>query len=83
LWASLFFISPRQVQHVRACLSPCSAGEGLPDKASQAKGFGLLSLCWGIGSLAGPMVGGLLSAPCSGTLRWQPLCGQGSLLVHR
>jgi MFS family permease len=67
----------------RVCIPCSSAGEGLPDKASQAKGFGLLGLCWGIGSLAGPMVGGALSAPCSSALRWEPLCGQGSLLVHR
>jgi hypothetical protein len=59
------------------------AGEGLPDKPAQAKGFGLLSLCWGVGSLSGPMIGGSLSAPCSTALRVEALCGEGSLLVHR
>ncbi|KAI3429316.1 hypothetical protein D9Q98_005411 [Chlorella vulgaris] len=58
-------------------------GEGLESKDSQAKAFGLLALCWGLGSLAGPLVGGALSAPCTTGLRVEALCGGGSLLVLR
>ncbi|KAL4856775.1 Protein ZINC INDUCED FACILITATOR-LIKE 1 [Chlorella vulgaris] len=58
-------------------------GEGLESKDSQAKAFGLLALCWGLGSLAGPLVGGALSAPCTTGLRVEALCGGGSLLVRR
>ncbi|PSC76968.1 MFS general substrate transporter [Micractinium conductrix] len=57
-------------------------GEGIP-RASQAEGFGLLSLCWGLGSLVGPMMGGSLSAPCTSALRIGALCHEGSLLVQR
>lgn len=67
---------------VRPCLPP-PAGEGLESKDSQAKAFGLLALCWGLGSLAGPLVGGALSAPCTTGLRVEALCGGGSLLVLR
>ncbi len=58
------------------------AGEGVP-RASQATAFGLLSLCWGLGTLAGPMIGGSLAAPCSSALRVEALCREGSLLVLR
>ncbi|KAJ1971266.1 hypothetical protein H4R33_007193, partial [Dimargaris cristalligena] len=33
------------------------------DKTNQAKGFSLLPLCWNLGSIVGPMIGGLLSNP--------------------
>lgn len=52
-------------------------------RPNQAKAFGLLSLCWGLGSLVGPMIGGSLSDPCSTALRVGALCGEDSLLVHR
>lgn len=59
-------------------------GEGLADKASQARAFGLMSLCWGLGSLAGPVIGGSLSKPCAGFLAGSAaLCGPHSLLVAR
>ncbi|KAL4425550.1 hypothetical protein ABPG75_009566 [Micractinium tetrahymenae] len=57
-------------------------GEGVP-RASQATAFGNLSLCWGLGTLAGPMIGGSLAAPCSSALRMEALCREGSLLVLR
>lgn len=59
-----------------------AAGEGVP-RASQATAFGLLSLCWGLGTLAGPMIGGSLAAPCSSSLRVEALCREGSLLAVR
>lgn len=52
-------------------------------RASQATAFGLMSLCWGLGTLAGPMIGGSLAAPCSSALRVEALCREGSLLVQR
>lgn len=52
-------------------------------RASQATAFGLLSLCWGLGTLAGPMIGGSLAAPCSSSLRVEALCREGSLLAVR
>lgn len=57
-------------------------GEGVP-RASQATAFGLLSLCWGLGTLAGPMIGGSLAAPCSSSLHVEALCREGSLLAVR
>lgn len=65
------------------CCHPTLAGEGLPDRASQAKAFGVMSLCWGLGSLAGPIIGGSLAAPCSSALRIEALCGERSLLTLR
>eukprot|EP00850_Spirogloea_muscicola_P015992 SM000127S26608 [mRNA] locus=s127:10752:14375:+ [translate_table: standard] len=34
------------------------------DKTNQSRGFALLSLAWGIGSVAGPVLSGLLAQPC-------------------
>ena len=55
----------------------------LPAPQTQAKGFGLFSLMWGLGSLSGPSIGGALAQPCSGALRVEALCRPGSLLVAR
>jgi len=33
-------------------------------RSNQAKGFGILNLAWGIGSVTGPVVSGLLAQPC-------------------
>lgn len=33
-------------------------------RTNQAKGFGILNLAWGIGSVAGPVLSGLLAQPC-------------------
>lgn len=33
-------------------------------RTNQAKGFGILNLAWGIGSVAGPVISGLLAQPC-------------------
>ncbi|XP_024533336.1 protein ZINC INDUCED FACILITATOR-LIKE 1-like [Selaginella moellendorffii] len=35
------------------------------DGSNKAKGFGILNLAWGIGSVAGPVLSGLLAQPCS------------------
>ena len=59
-------------------------GEGV-DPRDQATAFGLFSLMWGAGALAGPLMGGALSQPCSGG--GLPLhaafCRPDSLLVAR
>ncbi|KAJ7523035.1 hypothetical protein O6H91_18G035400 [Diphasiastrum complanatum] len=36
----------------------------LCDESNQAKGFGMLNLAWGIGSVTGPVISGLLAQPC-------------------
>ncbi|CAM6035092.1 unnamed protein product [Sphagnum compactum] len=41
-----------------------SALAELCDGSNQAKGFGILNLAWGIGSVTGPVVSGLLAQPC-------------------
>lgn len=33
-------------------------------RTNQAKGFGILNLAWGIGSVTGPVISGLLAQPC-------------------
>ncbi|RKP36489.1 major facilitator superfamily domain-containing protein, partial [Dimargaris cristalligena] len=35
----------------------------ITDETNQAKGFSLLPMCWNLGSIMGPMIGGLLSNP--------------------
>ncbi|PRW58585.1 glucuronokinase 1 isoform A [Chlorella sorokiniana] len=59
-------------------------GEGLPSRADQATAFGLMSLCWGLGSLAGPVIGSL-SSPCGASAGQgaSPLCGEHGLLAAR
>lgn len=47
-------------------------GESL-DSAQQAKAMGHISLMWGIGTMIGPTIGGLLANPCDstrGAMRW-------------
>jgi MFS family permease len=47
-------------------------GESL-DSAQQARAMGHISLMWGIGTMIGPTMGGVLSNPCdstTGVLRW-------------
>jgi MFS family permease len=47
-------------------------GESL-DSAAQAKTMGHISLMWGVGTMIGPTMGGVLSNPCNvetGVLRW-------------
>ncbi|KAG0590850.1 hypothetical protein KC19_1G131300 [Ceratodon purpureus] len=34
-------------------------------RTNQAKGFGILNLAWGIGSVTGPVISGLLAQPCA------------------
>ncbi|XP_024370083.1 probable peptide/nitrate transporter At3g43790 isoform X2 [Physcomitrium patens] len=41
-----------------------SALADLCDGTNQAKGFGILNLAWGIGSVTGPVISGLLAQPC-------------------
>lgn len=45
--------------------------------------FSFFSIAWGVGALAGPLVGGALALPCSGLLRSTAFCGEGSLLQRR
>lgn len=48
--------------------------------AQQAVAFGYFSLMWGVGSLVGPAIGGVLARPCLGWLAGGALCAPGALL---
>ncbi|KAK9796255.1 hypothetical protein WJX73_006157 [Symbiochloris irregularis] len=56
-------------------------GEALSPEG-QAKPMAYLSLAWGLGTIAGPSLGGLLSLPCE-KINHMPLCGPGQLLSAR
>jgi fucose permease len=51
-------------------------------REEQAEAMGLISLTWGIGSLVGPLLGGLLSNPCD-LVTIPGVCGAGGLFVTR
>lgn len=36
-----------------------------PPRTNQSKGFALLAFCWGLGSIFGPIIGGVLAFPCA------------------
>lgn len=42
----------------------------VPCRSNKAQGFGILNLAWGVGSVAGPVVSGLLAQPCT-QYAWQ------------
>eukprot|EP00026_Physarum_polycephalum_P005000 Phypoly_transcript_05026.p1 GENE.Phypoly_transcript_05026~~Phypoly_transcript_05026.p1 ORF type:complete len:610 (+),score=97.64 Phypoly_transcript_05026:206-2035(+) len=46
------------------------------DKTNQVKGVGVMQLGWGLGGIIGPLIGGILSRPCS---TFQNFCSEGSL----
>ena len=56
-------------------------GEALSSEA-QAKPMAYLSLAWGLGTISGPSLGGLLSFPCD-KIPHMPLCQPGQLLNVR
>ena len=75
----------RSFSSQRQSCAPCHhAGEGLPSRADQATAFGLMSLCWGLGSLAGPIIGSL-SSPCGASAGQggSLLCGEHGVLATR
>lgn len=49
----------------------------------QAKPLSYLSLSWGLGTILGPSLGGLLSRPCSSFGHDFPLCHSGQLFDSR
>ncbi|KAI8462328.1 MAG: hypothetical protein J3K34DRAFT_462986 [Monoraphidium minutum] len=63
------------------CAWKCIIGESC-DSLLQGKVMAMMSLSWGLGCVAGPLIGGLLSQPCEA---WPgaPLCGEGGALRHR
>ena len=49
----------------------------------QARPLSYLSLAWGLGTIVGPAVGGVLSRPCSTFGHRFPLCHSGQLFDAR
>lgn len=58
-------------------------------KDDQSRAFTYFALVWGIGTLTGPLMGGLLSSPCgpggllNGTSSSSSFCQEGSLMVTK
>jgi len=46
------------------------------DKTNQVKGVGVMQLGWGLGGIIGPLIGGILSRPCTEDKNF---CGSGSI----
>ena len=62
-------------------------GEGLPRK-DQSEAIGYISMTWGLGTLVGPMIGGLLAHPCGFVVENDAgedgmMCEDGSLLAKK
>lgn len=61
----------------------CIIGESA-DPLLQGTMFGYMSLAWGLGAIAGPLLGGALSHPCENlpraSIAW---CGEGQLMHSR
>ncbi|KAJ1980382.1 hypothetical protein H4R33_005485 [Dimargaris cristalligena] len=51
----------------------------ITDETNQAQGFSLLPLCWNLGSIIGPMIGGLLANPVA---NYPSLFGDSVLLAQ-
>lgn len=50
------------------------------DATNRGVAFGSLSTGWGLGTVAGPALGGALAMPCDGFLAGTSFCGTGGLL---
>lgn len=49
------------------------------DKTNQVKGVGVMQLGWGLGGIIGPLIGGILSRPC--TEAFSGMCSSDSLFL--
>lgn len=68
-----------------ACLAAAEKamfGEAL-DSIGQGIAFSYFSIAWGLGALAGPLLGGVFAKPCSGLLEGTAVCSPDSLLQRR
>jgi len=53
------------------------------DATNQAKAMGYMTAGWGVGTIAGPTIGGFLANPCDGfASRWSA-CESGGWLQER
>lgn len=53
------------------------------DATNQAKAMGYMTAGWGVGTIAGPTIGGLLANPCDSFASSLPACEPGSWLQER
>ena len=53
------------------------------DATNQAKAMGYMTAGWGVGTIAGPTIGGLLANPCGSFASSWSVCEQGSWLQER
>ena len=53
------------------------------DATNQAKVMGYMTAGWGVGTIAGPTIGGLLANPCDSFASGTALCVPGSWLTVR
>ena len=53
------------------------------DATNQAKAMGYMTAGWGVGTIAGPTVGGLLANPCGSFASGLSVCEPGSWLRDR
>lgn len=75
-----------------SCCCRCPSNPAAAEKAilgealspvDQGMAFGYFSIAWGIGALAGPLIGGVFALPCNTLLSGTALCAEGSLLQRR
>ena len=53
------------------------------DATNQAKAMGYMTAGWGVGTIAGPTIGGFLANPCDSFASGTSLCAPGSWLMER
>lgn len=53
------------------------------DATNQAKAMGYMTAGWGVGTIAGPTIGGFLANPCSSFASGSTMCAPGSWLLER
>lgn len=53
------------------------------DATNQAKAMGYMTAGWGVGTIAGPTIGGFLANPCSSFASGSSMCAPGSWLLER
>lgn len=53
------------------------------DATNQAKVMGYMTAGWGVGTIVGPTLGGLLARPCDVFASGLPICHDGSWFAER
>ena len=53
------------------------------DATNQAKAMGYMTAGWGVGTIVGPTIGGILARPCASFASGLSICNEGSWFAER